>query len=102
MAFMEPVYSNATFVRVEDSRTGESILVEQGYEDLGADESVVETYKDKWFYMLSASGYMDRTDWSGPYDSEDEARAALSEEYDCDPDTGDDLDDEEDDENESA
>ena len=93
MAFMEPNYSNETFVRIEN-KYGESIFVIQSYEDLGADETIVETYKGKWFYQLSAPGYMDQTDWSGPYDTEDEAREALSQEFDCDPDTGDDLTDE--------
>ena len=94
MAFMEPYYSNATFVEVTNER-GESILVEQGYEDLGDDEEITATYEDKWFCHLSADGYMDQTEWSGPFDTEDEAREYIRDTYDVDPDTGDELDEDE-------
>ncbi len=40
--------------------------------------------KQGWFCRLSAPGYMD-TGWSGPYDSEQEARAFLNEMYGDDP-----------------
>lgn len=92
MAFLEPEYSNEAFVRVTDSR-GESTLVPAGYEDLqeGDECEPVGTPGESWFYRLSAPGYMDCTDWSGPFASEQEARDDLSATYDCDPDTGDDL-----------
>lgn len=93
MAFMTPYYSNEPFVRIENER-GESTLVPQGYEDLGEGETVVETYTGKWFCHLSADGYMDQTEWMGPYDTQDQARTALSEEFFVDPDTGDDLESE--------
>lgn len=32
-----------------------------------------------WFSRLSAPGYMDCTEWSGPYDTEQAAREALDE-----------------------
>lgn len=35
----------------------------------------------KWFARLSAPGYMDCTDWSGPYDTEAEAKVYLDAEY---------------------
>ncbi len=34
-----------------------------------------------WFGRLSAPGYLDSTDWSGPFDSEKEAQAFLNEMY---------------------
>lgn len=34
-----------------------------------------------WFCRLSAPGYMDCTDWSGPYETYAEAVAALDEMY---------------------
>lgn len=34
-----------------------------------------------WFSRLSAPGYMDCTDWSGPYPTRDAAKAALIEMY---------------------
>lgn len=90
MAFMTPYYSNEDFVRIENQH-GESTLVPAGYEYLGEGESIVETYSGKWFCHLSANGYMDQTDWSGPFDTIEEARQSLAETYDVDPDTGDDL-----------
>jgi hypothetical protein len=34
-----------------------------------------------WFCRLSAPGYMDCTEWSGPYNTEQEADDALTEMY---------------------
>ena len=34
-----------------------------------------------WYARLSAPGYLDCTDWIGPFDSEDEAFEALYETY---------------------
>lgn len=34
-----------------------------------------------WYSRLSAPGYMDCTDWQGPYDSEDEALEGLFETF---------------------
>ena len=34
-----------------------------------------------WFARLSAPGYLDCTDWSGPFDSEEEALEFLEEMY---------------------
>ena len=42
----------------------------------------VSLVRGKFFARLSASGYMDATDWAGPFDSEAEARDSLSEAYD--------------------
>lgn len=57
--------------------------------DLQAD--TVEIIHDKWWARLSAPGYMDATDWLGPYDTRDAARDAIADMYDVDPDTGDEL-----------
>jgi hypothetical protein len=45
-----------------------------------------------WFARLSAPGYLDATDWWGPFDSESEAREYIAENYDVDPHSGDPLD----------
>lgn len=37
-----------------------------------------------WYARLSASGYMDCTDWMGPYSSEDEAIVELCEFWEVD------------------
>jgi hypothetical protein len=46
-----------------------------------------------WFARLSAPGYMDCTEWSGPFESEQEAKEHIRDMYDVDPDTGEELDD---------
>ena len=38
-----------------------------------------------WFVRLSAPGFLDCTEWSGPYDSQREANEALSDMFDGDP-----------------
>ena len=38
-----------------------------------------------WYGRLSAPGYLDCTDWSGPYSSEEDADEALNDMYDGDP-----------------
>lgn len=40
------------------------------------------------FCRLSAPGYMDCTEWSGPFDTEVEARLYLADTYDIDPYSG--------------
>lgn len=39
-----------------------------------------------WFARLSAPGYLDCTDWMGPYDTEEEAINELTEFYELDED----------------
>ncbi len=101
MAFMEPEYDNGPFEVYENDK-GETFIVPAGTfsaSDLDEqDLSLVDHHNGKWFYRLSASGYMDCTDWCGPFDTEEEARQDLSDTYDCDPDTGDDLEEEEEEE----
>lgn len=46
-----------------------------------------------WYSHLSAPGYMDQTDWHGPYSSADEALKAVMDFYEVDE-NGDSLDDE--------
>jgi hypothetical protein len=90
MAFLIPEYSDEIFVRVTKPN-GESYLCPQGYQELeNGDEE--ETIVGKWFCHLTAPGYMDQTDWNGPFDTEEEARENLRDSFDVDPDTGDDLD----------
>ncbi len=46
-----------------------------------------------WFAHLSAPGYMDQTEWDGPYKTEQKALDAVKKQYEVD-DEGDDLGDE--------
>lgn len=49
--------------------------------------------KMAWYGRLSASGYLDATDWQGPYESKYQALQAVMELHDCDEngDTPDDM-----------
>ena len=49
-----------------------------------------------WVCQLSANGYMDQTDWDGPFETEQEARDHIADTYDVDPDTGDELSEDDD------
>jgi hypothetical protein len=48
------------------------------------------TRREGWYARLSAPGYLDCTDWTGPYETEDAALDAVKEDHDVD-DNGDDL-----------
>ena len=97
MAFMRPEYTNEAFVEITPSR-GDSevmprdVMSDEQIRDAHGDDCEIETITGKWWARLSASGYLDCTLWSGPHDTREAARKALSEMYDVDPDTGDDLD----------
>jgi hypothetical protein len=94
MAFMTPQYTQEAFVQGENRTTFECRCLPAEYESILTDEGmeISERYDaSKWWACLSAPGYMDRTDWDGPFDSEEEAREHIRETYDVDPDTGDDL-----------
>jgi len=45
-----------------------------------------------WFARLSAPGYLDSTDWSGSFETEKEAREHVRDFYEVDDDTGECLD----------
>jgi hypothetical protein len=97
MAFMIPEYVRAPFLVCEDRRgEGQAVPADVMSREAFAleceiDAKDVDLIEDKWWSRLSAPGYMDCTDWHGPFESEESARAALSKWYDVDPDTGDDL-----------
>jgi hypothetical protein len=43
----------------------------------------VEFVRGRWWARLSASGYLDATDWIGPFKTLAEARAGVSDTFDC-------------------
>jgi hypothetical protein len=102
MAFMVPDYYHGVFYEVEDKH-GEGHLVPG---DLVGKRPTVRDFDDYvesgetrsfekvrgWFVRLSAPGYMDATDWSGPFKTEAEARKHVEDFWEVDPDTGDELD----------
>jgi len=95
---MVPVYDSGPFFSGEN-KYGEGIVspvdahgsAERFVADAGVEPDSVTTISGKWWARLSAPGYMDCTDWSGPFDSEEEARAEIESVYDVDATTGDDL-----------
>ena len=54
---------------------------------------ILEDAEAGWYSRLSAPGYLDCTDWSGPFESEQEALDYIMETFDIDE-NGDDLEDE--------
>lgn len=89
MAHMIPQYSDEAFVTIitpdEDEYT-----CPKGRDTADIGDVVVDA-EPGWYCRLSAPGYLDCTEWSGPHASLDEARDYISNEYNVDPDTGDAL-----------
>ena len=90
---MEPEYEHDRFVVIE-SEYGEWVW--SGPEEYFSESDLekgeeYEVYPKAWWYRLSASGYMDATDWTGPFDTMKEAMADLESTYEIDPETGEEL-----------
>lgn len=86
MSFMKPFATYGTFHQL-DTRTEGIVSVPAEYfsaaqfaHDNGMDVDDVETITG-WFARLSAPGYMDCTEWQGPYEDESSAYAGLAESY---------------------
>lgn len=102
MAFMVPEYFNGRMLRAENSR-GESELfpADMPHEAIDyalgpnrvwdeSEQAFVET-QEGWFCRLSAPGYTDCTEWSGPFLTLSLAKAEIARVFEVDPDTGDEL-----------
>lgn len=94
MPFMIPHYSNEPFVIVTDAH-GESncfplSATHHGYVEQCEDESI-EHVTGKYWCRLSAPGYMDCTDWSGPFNTLEEAKAEIESMWDVDSESGEEL-----------
>lgn len=76
--FMTPVvfYAEAGAMVSVESSDGGSDIIEAEYA-----EGAAEPLAAGWFAELSASGYMDRTGYDGPFASEAEAETYLVETY---------------------
>ena len=90
MTFMTPEYSNVAFTEILD-QSGDTAFVPTNYVDVDETDTIVGEHTGKWFAHLTAAGYMDQTEWSGPFETLDAAREWLSKFYDVDADSGDDL-----------
>jgi len=99
--FMVPEYDHGVFWEVE-SESGWQTLVPgwlvgsepslqdfTAYTDCGKPASFEKI--EGWFARLSAPGYLDSTDWSGPFETEKEARKHVEDFHEVDADTGDSL-----------
>ena len=88
MAFMEPEIYEGEMWSTDTAKNGTMLFPaniigkEEAAEHSDCDPNEVESVTGI-FIRLSASGYMDCTDWMGPYESAEEARKELSETYDC-------------------
>lgn len=98
MAFMRPYYTDEDF-HTGNTRHGEYECApasvwgtrERFASETGCKPPTVETVTGKWWGRLSASGYMDCTEWDGPHDTLDEAKESLMRTFDVDPETGEDT-----------
>jgi len=86
----ETIYVPAEFLDSKDVEQAKSV-VEDGrdfnvkgtsLEDFVLGDMITDISEEKgWFARLSAPGYLDATEWSGPFDSEKEAEEYLDEMY---------------------
>lgn len=99
MAFMQPQYTNEDFYEVTTTE-GEGWLVPaEGFGDdpdpsdfadyieFGEPEEIEKV--SGWFARLSAPGYMDATEWGGPFKTKKEAKKYIEDTWEVDPETGD-------------
>lgn len=95
MTFMVPEYSRSDF-HTGETPNGESVVcpadvwgtAERFATETGCALESVARVTGKVWVRLSAPGYMDATDWSGPYQTEKEARDYIEDTYDVDASTG--------------
>jgi len=92
MAFMFPQYHRATqFNPMFDYPVnGESYLTPDLTPEWGR---ATEVHITGYFARLSAPGYLDCTDWEGPFATEGEARAYIRDTWDVDDETGEPIED---------
>jgi hypothetical protein len=101
MPHMIPVYDDMECFLVETSHGTECVPCDLTDEDSLADylegkqspDEIVER-KRGIYCRLSAPGYMDCTEWAGPFETIEEAQEHIRDMYDVDPETGEDLEEE--------
>lgn len=98
-AFMIPEYTCEPF-HMGDNKQYEGVAIpaevwgtlERFIEEEGI-RANAEIVEGKWWVRLSAPGYMDATDWHGPFEDIEAARAYVAEYWDVDADSGEELSD---------
>jgi len=88
MPFMLPEYTQEPFTEWQTNLNGDTELIPSEYFTSELEGYIIDTYTNKWFCRLSAPGYLDCTDWSGPFDTLKEAQEHIEETWDVDPETG--------------
>jgi hypothetical protein len=79
--FMKPNVVKMDVVEV-DTRDGSFLLpIEYLPLEVTAVTEITAVHTGQWIARLSAPGYMDCTDWMGPFDSEEEALEELFQIY---------------------
>lgn len=83
MAHMQPL---AHYFNHEDALkyTFPSELPDRDREERLREITETQENLSGWYGRLSAPGYLDCTDWDGPYDSAEEALRATMELFECD------------------
>jgi hypothetical protein len=88
---MLPEITNVAFI-VAVLADGEHVIAPLNcVKDFGEEGAEVEQVVGQWFCRLSAPGFLDATDWSGPFETEQEAQDFIREFYEVDPETGGEL-----------
>ncbi len=78
---MKPEITYGEFCHIEDPHGETTILP---LDSCGGWVGCTKTYHTGWYCRLSAPGYLDSTEWSGPFESEEEAMASLVDTFDLD------------------
>lgn len=91
--FMQPQIVLDDWIEVENRRGESSFMPEDVFnaadylaECLNGESVTITRHKMLWGARLSAPGYLDATDWIGPFKTQEEAEQELIELYDTDDD----------------
>ena len=83
MSFMQPHTLHATWLEYAHADGSFDLVTEADSSDLDSDR--LSSRATGWCARLSAPGYMDCTEWCGPYRTEAEAIKALVDMFDLCP-----------------
>lgn len=87
---MKPEYTNEPFVWYDEH--GDCVSIPADVANTLPEGTEYFAYETgKWFARLSARGYLDSTDWSGPFDTIEKAKAHIVRVFEVDAETGDEL-----------
>lgn len=77
--FMTPETVFDTFILFRDNMGNENLIQKEYINIIDGFEVIQE--ESGWFSRLSAAGYMDCTDWIGPFNTQEEALVELNNLY---------------------